>query len=220
MAHLGRPINGQGGDTLKLRSLISSAAAFAVFIGLSLTASTANANSEAMKADGVRGVVVGAGVTAMATLRPMIAAARGAPPPEIAQHIRDAAAAYMLDRNLLEAVAWQESRYKQGARSNRGAAGVMQLMPGTAEDLGVDRHDARQNIFGGAAYLKALMVRFGGDVTLALAAYNAGPNAVQRYGGVPPFEETQNYVTSITGRTAEIAALSLAASGGAVTLQR
>lgn len=156
----------------------------------------------------------------MATLRPMIAAARGAPPPEIAQHIRDAAAAYVLDRNLLEAVAWQESRYKQGARSNRGAAGVMQLMPGTAKDLGVDRHDARQNIFGGAAYLKELMIRFGGDVTLALAAYNAGPAAVQRYGGVPPFEETRNYVTSITGRAAELASMTIATPAAAATLER
>jgi len=139
---------------------------------------------------------------AIASATPSVAG----PPAEIAKHIADAAAAYVLDRNLLEAVAWRESRFKQEAKSGRGAAGVMQLMPATAKELGVDRTDARQNVFGGAAYLKELLIRFGGDVSLALAAYNAGPGAVLRYGGVPPFSETRNYVAAITGRVAEAAA--------------
>ncbi len=139
---------------------------------------------------------------AMASVTPSLAS----PPAEIAKHISDAAAAYVIDRNLLEAVAWKESRFKQEAKSGRGAAGVMQLMPAIAKELGVDRADARQNVFGGAAYLKELLIRFGGDVSLALAAYNAGPGAVLRYGGVPPFSETRNYVAAITGRVAEAAA--------------
>ena len=84
------------------------------------------------------------------------------------------------------------------AVSKAGAMGVMQLMPGTARSLGVsDPYNARQNILGGAKYLKQNLDRFGGDVSLALAAYNAGPNSVTKYGGIPPYKETQNYVKKI-----------------------
>lgn len=113
-----------------------------------------------------------------------------------------AAAAYALDPKLVEAVAWRESRFHPGARSSKGAIGVMQLMPNTARDLGVDPHDPSQNIRGGAMYLRRMLSEFGGDVRLALAAYNAGPAAVRRHGGVPPYAETQAYVTSILGRMA------------------
>jgi soluble lytic murein transglycosylase-like protein len=179
-------------------------AALAAVIGLFLAASSTPASETAS----LERSAAAAGAVAMATVTPVLAAVRGAPPPEMAQHIRDAASAYVIDVHLLEAVAWKESRFKQGAESHKGAAGVMQLMPGTAREIGVDRGDARQNIFGGAAYLKDMLVRFGGDVDLALAAYNAGPGAVQRYGGVPPYAETQDYVTSITARAAELAAMS------------
>jgi soluble lytic murein transglycosylase-like protein len=80
----------------------------------------------------------------------------------------------------------------------------MQLMPRTARALGVNPWDSRDNYRGGAAYLGALMARYGGDLVLSLAAYNAGPGAVERYGGVPPFKETQAYVASVLGRLAAV----------------
>lgn len=123
-------------------------------------------------------------------------------PPEVMREITDAALTYAVDPKLLEAVAWRESRFRADALSPRGAQGVMQLMPGTARILGVDAGDLRQNVRGGAAYLSMMLGRFGGDVAKGLAAYNAGPGAVERFGGVPPFAETRAYVTAILGRLA------------------
>ncbi|MFT4255339.1 MAG: lytic transglycosylase domain-containing protein [Caulobacter sp.] len=120
----------------------------------------------------------------------------------VRRELSAAAAAYALDPKLVEAVAWRESRFRPAARSRKGAMGVMQLMPGTARDLGVDPSDMAQNIKGGAMYLRQMLNRFGGDVKLALAAYNAGPAAVLKHGGVPPYAETQAYVASILGRMA------------------
>jgi soluble lytic murein transglycosylase-like protein len=111
-----------------------------------------------------------------------------------------AAAAADLSPALIEAVAWNESRLRSGVVSAAGAIGEMQLMPATARDLGVDPTDSRQNYFGGAAYLRAMLRRYGGDLQLALAAYNAGPGSVDRYGGVPPFKETRAYVAAIMAR--------------------
>ncbi|MBI1682317.1 lytic transglycosylase domain-containing protein [Caulobacter hibisci] len=121
---------------------------------------------------------------------------------DVRRELHAAAADYALDPKLVEAVAWRESRFRPAARSRRGAMGVMQLMPGTARDLGVDPADMAQNIKGGAMYLRQMLNRFGGDVKLALAAYNAGPGAVLKHGGVPPYAETQAYVASILGRMA------------------
>ncbi|WP_197026705.1 lytic transglycosylase domain-containing protein [Caulobacter sp. UNC358MFTsu5.1] len=120
----------------------------------------------------------------------------------VRRQISAAASEFSVDPKLVEAVAWRESRFNQGARSKRGATGVMQLMPGTARDLGVDATDMTQNIRGGALYLRQMLGQFGGDVKLALAAYNAGPAAVRKHGGVPPYAETQAYVTAILGRMA------------------
>lgn len=113
--------------------------------------------------------------------------------------IAEASRVHGVDRRLLEAVAWQESRGRMNAVSPKGASGVMQLMPATAAELGVRRDDLRENIHGGAIYLRRQIDRFG-SVPLALAAYNAGPGAVARYSGIPPFRETRDYVVRIMAR--------------------
>lgn len=109
-----------------------------------------------------------------------------------------AAASYGLQSSLLRAMAWKESAFQPCAVSRAGAMGLMQLMPETAATLGVsDPFDAEQSIFGGARFLRSLLDRFQNDLALALSAYNAGPARVDRYGGIPPFLETQDYVSSI-----------------------
>ena len=129
---------------------------------------------------------------------------------DVESEIRDAAKLYNLDPALVRAVAVQESGLRNEARSRRGAVGVMQMMPGTARELGYDATDLRGNVRAGAAYLSMMMDTFGGDVKRALAAYNAGPGAVKRFGGVPPFAETRNYVSSIMGHMAVSAATVMA----------
>lgn len=117
------------------------------------------------------------------------------------------AAAHRLDPALAEAIAWTESRLRPGAVSPRGAIGVMQLMPGTAVGLGVDPHDLAGNVAGGIALIAALMRRYNNDLVLALAAYNAGTAAVDRWHGVPPYRETRAYVAAVLDRLASRAML-------------
>jgi soluble lytic murein transglycosylase-like protein len=117
--------------------------------------------------------------------------------------INAAAASNGIDPALLKGLVSQESGFNPNARSGAGAVGLTQLMPGTAASLGVTNPlDPTQSLQGGAKYLREQLDRFGGDEQLALAAYNAGPGAVQKYGGVPPYAETQNYVTSVMSKAA------------------
>ncbi|MEL6934590.1 MAG: lytic transglycosylase domain-containing protein [Pseudomonadota bacterium] len=117
--------------------------------------------------------------------------------------IRAAERRHRLPYGLLDALIWAESRYNPMALSHAGAAGLTQLMPGTASDLGVsNRYDPAANIDGGARYLRQMLDRFG-LVHLALAAYNAGPNAVHKAKGIPRYRETQNYVKSVLARWTE-----------------
>ena len=103
-----------------------------------------------------------------------------------------------LDKDFVKAVIKQESGFQTRAKSHCGAMGLMQLMPQTAMSMGVnDAYDAEQNIAGGTKYLSNLLSQYNGNKEYALAAYNAGPNAVKRYGGIPPYKETQNYVKNV-----------------------
>ncbi len=117
----------------------------------------------------------------------------------VAHLIEKAAADTNLRPALIHAVIRAESAYRQDAVSSKGAVGLMQLMPGTAERYGVtDRYDPAQNIRGGTTYLRDLLLMFEGDLELAVAAYNAGENAVMKYGNkIPPYRETQNYVRKV-----------------------
>ena len=117
---------------------------------------------------------------------------------EINELIEEYSAKNGLDADFVKAVVRQESGFNPKATSKCGAMGLMQLMPATAKGLGVtNAYDAEQNIYGGTKYLKGLLDRFDNNKELALAAYNAGPNAVKKYKGIPPYAETQNYVKSI-----------------------
>jgi soluble lytic murein transglycosylase-like protein len=114
--------------------------------------------------------------------------------------IAEAADRYRLDPALIRAVIRTESGFDPLAVSTAGAQGLMQLMPALARELGVeDSFDPRENVMAGCQYLSALLAYYNGDVQLALASYNAGPGMVERYNGIPPFEETQRYVKTIIG---------------------
>jgi hypothetical protein len=118
--------------------------------------------------------------------------------PEIVGLVKRVAQEEGVNEQLFMALVYQESRFNPCARSPVGAIGLSQLMPGTASGLGVDPHNIERNLRGGARYLKQQLRRFNGDTNLALAAYNSGPGNVQKYGGIPPFKETQGYVANIT----------------------
>ena len=121
--------------------------------------------------------------------------------PQLDRIIFEAGEKQGIDPRFLHAVIWQESKYKLKARSHAGAQGLMQLMPDTAKRFGCDDpHDAVENIEAGTKYLSWLLKRFEGNVELALAGYNAGEGSVAKYDGIPPYNETRNYVKIISQR--------------------
>lgn len=122
-------------------------------------------------------------------------------PSELQPIFKEASETYGIDQKLLELIGYHESAFKSNAVSSAGAVGIMQLMPSTAVGLGVtDSYDARQNIMGGAKLLKNLYDAYNGDLDLVLSGYSAGTGAVRKYGGVPPYAETRNYINWIRER--------------------
>lgn len=125
--------------------------------------------------------------------------------PQMKQMVDAASERFGVPRELVIAVSRAESVFRSDVKSPAGATGLMQLMPSTAKGLGVtDITDPWQNLAGGTRYLRQLMDRFHGDLTKVIAGYNAGPNAVQKYGGVPPYAETQKYVARVSGYAEEL----------------
>jgi len=133
----------------------------------------------------------------------MMASHARAVPPAYSAKVAELSARFDLSPALIEALVWQESRWRANAVSPVGARGLAQLMPGTARELGVNPNDPFANLEGGARYLRQQIDRFGGDIEKALAAYNAGPGRVMRAGGIPRIRETQTYVASVMGRLAD-----------------
>lgn len=181
-------------------------------LALALLASAAVAEVRVVVlADGTRTVTNdGGGSSPLSTGRVV----KRVPPAELSPLIQRHADAVALDPRLVEAVIQVESGYNSRAVSRKGAQGLMQLMPQTARDLGVaNAFDPEQNLAGGTRYLRAMLDTFG-RLELALAAYNAGPGAVARYGGIPPYRETREYVGKILrlvrGEAALVPALSFA----------
>jgi hypothetical protein len=128
---------------------------------------------------------------------PMIQFSKGGKPKSIDEIITEIAKEFAIDASLVKAIVTAESNCNPNAKSAKGAQGLMQLMPATAKGLKVAKpFDPRENIVGGVKYIKGLMASYG-DLRLALAAYNAGPGAVQKYAGIPPYRETINYVEKV-----------------------
>lgn len=117
-------------------------------------------------------------------------------PQDLYTYAHQAGEVWGIDGNLMVALIWVESRFCVDVESPKGAYGLAQLMPGTARELGVNRYDPQQNIWGGAKYFRKQLDRFQ-NIEIALAAYNAGPGAVENHGGIPPYKETQKYVTDV-----------------------
>jgi soluble lytic murein transglycosylase-like protein len=139
------------------------------------------------------------GGLATRAIQPAKAGNASLPSPEINDLVEQTASRHQIDPQLVHAIIKVESEYDPKAVSSKGAMGLMQLIPGTAQRFGVENpFNPKENIEGGVSYLKHLLGLFGGDLSLSLAAYNAGEGAVQRFGGIPSFAETQDYVRKVT----------------------
>jgi hypothetical protein len=139
------------------------------------------------------------GGSATRAIQPVKADNTSLPPPEINDLVEQTASRLQIDPQLVHAIIKVESEYDPKAISRKGAMGLMQLIPQTAQRFGVENpFNPKENIEGGASYLKHLLDLFGGDLPLSLAAYNAGEGAVQRFGGIPSFTETRDYVRKVT----------------------
>ena len=200
---------------IQVRAAMTAAVAFAAMLAV-----PARADVMEIDADGARWIAGGADAVATGIAAPaapvelsaelrvpaQAVADPGASarviPTEYAAKVQELSVRFDLSPALIEALVWQESRWRADAVSHAGARGLAQLMPGTAAYLGVDPDDPFANLEGGARYLREQLDLFDGDLEKALAAYNAGPGRVIRAGGVPRIRETQNYVAAITGRLA------------------
>jgi soluble lytic murein transglycosylase-like protein len=178
-----------------------------------LASAQSSAGAGATTTAGATPTTLGGGANAATAPTTVPTTLGGGAPSQYDAQITAAATKYGIDPALLKGLIRQESNFNAAARSSAGAQGLTQLMPGTASSLGVtDASDPAQAIDGGAKYLEQQLDRFGGDVTKALAAYNAGPGAVAKYGGVPPYAETQNYVQKVLGYAAEYEGTAAAAT--------
>lgn len=206
--------------------ILARASSFCLALSLGLIATGARADVMEIDAEGARWVAGGASVAPLDSMvvgeRPRVPSEEeqtalemlvvpeeivsnttrhaAAIPPEYMAKVQELAARFDLSPSLLEAVVWQESRWRADAISHAGARGLAQLMPGTARYLGVDPDDPMQNLEGGARYLREQLDLFEGDLEKALAAYNAGPGRVIRADGIPNIRETRQYVAAIMGR--------------------
>ncbi len=203
--------------------ILARASTFLIAVSLALVGANAKADVMEINQDGAHWVAGGNGVPIGSNLevRPIqdaqidlsaliipdtiignTAAHASGIPPRYAAKVQELSERFDLSPSLIEALVWQESRWRENAVSHAGARGLAQLMPGTARYLGVNPDDPMQNLEGGARYLREQLDRFDGDLEKALAAYNAGPGRVIRAGGIPNIRETRHYVAAIMGRLA------------------
>lgn len=163
-----------------------------VNFGTLLTSGKKNVSAELLKTNGVYSPLTQAIQSETSNITPVTNKS------QILNIVSQVSQKYNVDEKLVQAVIKQESGFNAKAKSKAGAMGLMQLMPATAKRLGVkDPYNPIQNIDGGVRYLKSMLDKYNGNIILALAAYNAGPGAVDKYSGVPPYAETQNYVKNI-----------------------
>lgn len=182
-----------GADGLTLNSEIANLLGITDYAGSAGTASASSSVSET--AAGSTNTASAAANTAAASSSDTLSCSE-----ELNSYFKEAAEKYQVDINLLKSIAKAESNFNAGAQSSAGAMGIMQLMPSTASELGItDAYNAYDNIMGGAKLISQLLDKYSGNTSLALAAYNAGSGNVDKYGGIPPFTETQNYVTKVLG---------------------